>query len=165
MCVRSQRIDRVAPVVSVVARAIATAGGAGYAPVAPGTCGSLVTLPLAWALAGLPLGAYLGVVAGVIVVGAWAAGVADRVWGTHDSGRIVIDEVAGMLLTLAFVDRRAWPALAIGFVLFRVADIWKPWPARAIDRGFPGGLGVVLDDVVAGAYAAIATWAAVRALS
>lgn len=161
----SERIDRVPPVVGVVARVLATAGGAGYAPVAPGTCGSLVTLPLAWALAGVPLPVYLGVVALVIAVGAWAAGVADRVWGTHDSGRIVVDEVAGMLLTVAFVDRAAWMPLAIGFVLFRVADIWKPWPARAIDRGFPGGLGVVLDDVVAGAYAALATWAAMRALS
>lgn len=147
-----------------VARALATAGGAGLSPIAPGTCGTLVTLPLCWALAHVGLGAYLAIVAGVIALGVWAAHVADESWKTHDSGRIVIDEVAGMLLTVAFVDRRSLTLLAVGFVLFRVADIWKPWPARAIDRGLGGGLGVILDDVAAGAYAALATWGIARLL-
>lgn len=145
-----------------IAQAVATAGGAGLSPIAPGTCGSLVTLPLAWALAGVGVGPYLAIVAGVVALGVWAAGVADASWESHDSGRIVIDEVAGMLLTVAFVDRRSLPLLAVGFVLFRAADIWKPWPARAIDRRMGGGLGVILDDVVAGAYAAAVTWAIAR---
>jgi phosphatidylglycerophosphatase A len=134
----------------VLARTIATAGGAGYSPVAPGTCGTAVAVPLAWLGAELPWWAWLLVTAAVTVIGIWAAAVADESWGTHDSGRIVIDEVAGYFATMAIVDRADWITLAIGFVVFRAFDIIKPPPVRWIDREVGGGAGVVLDDVAAG---------------
>jgi phosphatidylglycerophosphatase A len=148
--------DPLHPAVSVLSRFIATAGGAGYSPVAPGTCGTLVTIPLAWACRGSDTLAYLGVVLLVTMVGIAAAHLADRAWGTHDSGRIVIDEVAGYLLTVAFVDRSSGWVLAIGFVVFRALDIIKPPPVRWLDEHLPGGVGVVLDDVAAGAMGAAA---------
>ena len=135
------------------ARVIATAGFAGYAPIAPGTFGTLVAVPLAWAFAGLAPWAYLLATAGIIAIAIGAAGIADRSWGTHDSGRIVIDEVAGYLVTVALVDRSAWLPLAVGFVVFRVLDIVKPPPVRQLER-LPGGAGVVLDDVAAGVIGA-----------
>src|SRR5262245_66404036 len=78
--------------VEAPAKLIATAGFAGYAPIAPGTAGTAVTIPLAWALAGVGLPIYLTIVVGVIVLGIAVAAIVDRAWGTHDSGRIVIDE-------------------------------------------------------------------------
>jgi phosphatidylglycerophosphatase A len=86
----------------------------------------------------------------VIAAGIWAADRADRAWGTHDTGRIVIDEVAGYLVTMTLVDRSHAAPLVAGFVVFRVLDIVKPQPIRWLDRNVPGGFGVVLDDVVAG---------------
>ncbi len=135
---------------TTVAKVIATAGGAGYSPVAPGTCGTAVAVPIAWALSGTSWWGFVIVTIAVIVVGIWAAEVADRAWGTHDSGRIVIDEVAGYLVTVAFVDRSSWLVLGVGFVVFRALDILKPPPIRWFDENLPGGYGVVLDDVVAG---------------
>ncbi len=145
--------------ISAIARAIATAGGAGYSPIAPGTAGTAVAVPLAWLSAPLPLWAFAIVTIGIIAVGIWAAGEADRAWGTHDSGRIVIDEVAGYFVTIAAVDRSDWIVLGIAFFVFRVLDITKPPPVRAVDRRMPGGAGVVLDDVAAGIYGAILMWA------
>jgi phosphatidylglycerophosphatase A len=133
-----------------LSKAIATALGAGYSPVAPGTCGTALTVPLAYALAALPWGQYLLVAVAVTVLGIWAADRADRAWGTHDSGRIVIDEVAGYLFTMTFVDRGHWVPLIVGFVVFRALDIIKPPPIRWLDRNLPGGFGVVIDDVAAG---------------
>ena len=135
---------------NAISKTIATAFGAGYSPIAPGTCGTIVTVPLAWALAPLPLWQYALVVAAVIAIGIWAAGRADRAWGTHDSGRIVIDEVAGYLVTVALVDRAHWAPLAVGFIVFRMLDILKPPPIRWLDQNLPGGFGVVIDDVAAG---------------
>jgi phosphatidylglycerophosphatase A len=140
--------------VELPAKFVATAGFAGYAPIAPGTAGTAVTVPLAWALAGIDTWIFLAIVVGVIVVGIAAAEIADRAWGTHDSGRIVIDEVAGYLATVAFVDRATWPGLVVGFVVFRALDILKPPPVRWIDDKLPGGAGVVLDDVAAGVMGA-----------
>jgi phosphatidylglycerophosphatase A len=145
-------------VVVFLARFVATAGGAGFAPVAPGTAGTLVAVPLAWALAGLSLPVYAAVTAGVTLLAIACAGIADRSWGTHDSGRIVIDEVAGYLVTMALVPRDRLLPLAAGFLLFRLLDITKPPPARWIDRRLPGGAGVVLDDVTVGVYGAALLW-------
>ena len=142
--------------------AIATAGGVGYAPLAPGTFGTAVAVPVAWVASGLPQWGYLALCAGVTVLAIWAAGVADRAFGVHDSGRIVVDEVAGYLWTVAVVDRADWALLAAGFFLFRFADVVKPPPARAIDSRMEGGAGVVLDDVVAGVWAAAALFAVDR---
>ncbi len=146
------------PALAFVAKAIATAGGAGYVPVAPGTAGTAVAVPLAWALSDLGPLAYGLITVAVIVVGIVAAHIADLAWETHDSQRIVIDEVAGYLVTMALVSRHDWIALAAGFVLFRVLDVVKPPPARWFDRSMPGGPGVVLDDVVAGIYGAGLLW-------
>jgi phosphatidylglycerophosphatase A len=135
---------------SSLAKAIATALGAGYSPIAPGTCGTAVTVPLAFALAPLPLWQYVIVLVAITLVGIWAADRADRAWGTHDTGRIVIDEVAGYLTTMALVDRGHWIPLVVGFVVFRVLDIAKPPPIRWLDQNVGGGFGVVIDDVAAG---------------
>ncbi|HTO70952.1 MAG TPA: phosphatidylglycerophosphatase A [Myxococcota bacterium] len=134
--------------------ALATGAGSGYAPVAPGTFGSLVGVAL-WALwralGGVSQTGYALGCALLAAVGVWAAGRAEVIFGRHDDGRITIDEVAGMLLSLAWLPAR--PEVAgLGFVLFRLFDIWKPFPARRAER-LPGGLGVVADDLVAGVYA------------
>jgi phosphatidylglycerophosphatase A len=111
-------------------------------------------VPLAWALAGVALWQYAIVVVAVTGIAVWAAARADHAWGTHDSGRIVIDEVAGYLVTMAFVDRANGVALGVGFVVFRALDIIKPPPVRWLDENLPGGWGVVLDDVAAGVIGA-----------
>jgi phosphatidylglycerophosphatase A len=136
--------------VNLLAKAIATALGAGYSPIAPGTCGTVMAVPLAFALRGCPLWQYAGIVAAITAIAIWAAGRADRAWGTHDSQRIVVDEVAGYLVTMTLVDRGHWAPLAAGFVVFRLFDIVKPPPVRWLDENLPGGAGVVLDDVAAG---------------
>ncbi len=134
--------------------AIATAGGSGYAPIASGTFGSAVGLLLWWAIAGMGTAANaIGLVL-VVLIGIWAADRAQAIFRRHDDGRITIDEVAGMLLSLLFLPARAEVAGA-AFLLFRLFDIWKPAPARAAER-LPGGLGVMADDLVAGLYANLA---------
>lgn len=143
------------PPVNSLAKALATAFGAGYSPIAPGTCGTIVTIPLAWALAPLVMWQYLAITAGIIALAIWAAHRADLAWGSHDSGRIVIDEVAGYLVTMTFVSRTSAVALGIGFIVFRALDITKPFPVRWIDQNWPGGWGVVLDDVAAGVMGAL----------
>jgi phosphatidylglycerophosphatase A len=134
---------------------VATVGGVGYVPVAPGTAGSLVAVPLLPLLAALrartPLPGWLVVVA-LLLVAFWAADRADRVFAGHDDGRIVIDEVAGMVVAGLFVPG-TWGAAMLVLVLFRILDVTKPWPASLIDRRVPFGLGVVGDDLVAGVYA------------
>jgi phosphatidylglycerophosphatase A len=133
-----------------LSKAIATALGAGYSPVAPGTCGTAVAVPLVFALRTLPDWQFAVVTVALTAIAIWAADRADRAWGTHDSGRIVIDEVVGYMATMTLVDRGHWIPLALGFVVFRALDILKPPPIRWFDENLPGGWGVVLDDVVAG---------------
>lgn len=130
---------------------LATAGYAGYFPFAPGTVGSAVGLALFAAIRWLdvPLAEPAAVVV-VAVVGIWAAGVAERHWGRTDPGAVVIDEVAGMLLTLAAVPV-SWAGAVVGFLVFRAYDIVKPFGARQCER-LPGGYGVMTDDLVAGLY-------------
>ncbi len=147
-----------------LARAIATAAGAGYSPIAPGTCGSVVGFGIAVATAPwLGLAGFLGLTAVISAVGVWAAAVADRGWGSHDDQRIVVDEVAGYLVTIAFVDRASLALLLAGLVAFRAFDIVKPPPIRRIDRDVGGGLGVMLDDLVAGLMAGLLLFALARA--
>jgi phosphatidylglycerophosphatase A len=135
---------------------IATWFGAGLLPWAPGTWGSLAALPFAWVIATL-LGAKALFVATVLLffIGWWAAARVGRASGIKDAGAIVVDEVAGQWLTLAVTPADAG-AYAAGFLLFRLFDITKPWPARWIDQHVGGGLGVMLDDIVAALYAAAA---------
>ncbi len=133
---------------------IATALGAGLVPKVPGHCGTLMAVPLAWWLMGhgrvaLVLGT--GVVTGV---GTWAAGRYCAYTGKEDNQQIVIDEVAGYLVTLFLVPRTPMN-LFLGFLLFRLFDVWKPWPVRLIDRQVHGGFGVMADDLAAGVYGAL----------
>jgi len=146
---------------NVLSKAIATALGAGYSPIAPGTVGTAVAVPLAWSLASLALWQFAIAVAAITALAIVTAEHADRAWGTHDSGRIVIDEVAGYLVTVALVDRSSWLVLICGFVVFRVLDIVKPPPVRSLEA-LPGGFGVVLDDVAAGVIGMALLWALAR---
>ena len=148
---------------SRLAVVIATAGGVGYAPLGPGTFGTAVAVPLVWVTAAMPQWGYLALCVGVTLVAIWASSLANHAFGMHDSGRIVIDEVAGFMWTMALVDRADPLLLGLGFVLFRITDMTKPPPARAIDSRMEGGAGVVLDDVVAGLWAAAALFAVDRA--
>ena len=137
---------------------VATAGGAGYAPVVPGTFGSAAGVLVFLVLDGLGPWLYALATVGLLSIGIWAADVVERQLGQKDDGRIVIDEVVGQLITyapLVFLGVGAgWPWLVTGFVAFRVFDIWKPGPARTAEQAFAGGAGVMLDDVVAGLAAA-----------
>ena len=139
---------------------LATWGPCGFSPLAPGTAGTLGAVPLAWALAHLPPLAAAAVILALFAVSVVAAGHAGRHFGVVDASQIVIDEVVGYLVTMAFVPF-TWPAAAAGFLLFRACDILKPWPASAFDR-IKSGLGVVLDDVAAGVWAGGLLWLLAR---
>lgn len=128
--------------------------GSGLAPRAPGTFGSVAGLFVYLAIAGLSLPAYLGVTALVVLVGIPICGRAADYLRTHDHPAIVWDEIAGILLTFIAVPLD-WRWLLAGFVLFRFFDILKPWPIRWLDRQVHGGLGIMLDDLLAGVFAAL----------
>ena len=145
---------------------LATVGGVGYAPIAPGTAGSLVAIPLVPWIAGLRAASWpsaVGFVAALALVAIWAAGRAERLLGRHDHARIVIDEVAGLSVAALFVPA-TWLAATTAFAAFRLFDVWKPYPVGAIDRSTRGGLGVVADDLVAGVYAGALTRAVLEVL-
>jgi phosphatidylglycerophosphatase A len=131
---------------------VATVGYCGYFPFAPGTVGSaagLVFYALVWWTGSAVVEA--GLILAVFAAGVWAATTAERYFGGIDPGPIVIDEVAGMLITLAFIPV-GWSAAIVGFVLFRIFDVIKPYPARQFER-LHGGLGVMADDAMAAVYA------------
>jgi phosphatidylglycerophosphatase A len=134
---------------------VASNAGLGYAPVASGTFGSLAGIPLYWALAGLPAGLWSLTFCALLALAIWAADGAGRIYRVADDGRIVIDELIGYLATVAFLPF-SWQAAVLGFFWFRLFDIVKPPPASWIDRHWKNGFGVVLDDLVAGVYAALA---------
>ncbi len=144
---------------------VATVGGVGLLPRAPGTWGSLAALPVAWfvldgfgpfALAILALLTFL--------LGWWASERVVRRAGEKDPGSIVIDEFAGQLIALVPAAAELWQ-FALAFVLFRLADIAKPWPVSWADREIEGGLGVMTDDVLAGVYALAGLWVVREALA
>jgi phosphatidylglycerophosphatase A len=122
----------------------------GYSPLASGTVGSFVTLVALWLIPFTTL-ALLVTLAGVTLGGIWAGSRVEMVIDAKDPGIIVIDEVAGMLVSVLFLPRTI-PVLVTAFLLFRLFDIWKPFPARQFQE-LHGGLGVMLDDLIAGAYA------------
>jgi phosphatidylglycerophosphatase A len=131
---------------------IATVGYCGYFPFAPGTVGSaagLVVYLLVW-WTGSPL-VEVGLIAAVFAAGVWAGTIAERYFGGIDPGPIVIDEVLGMLVTLAFIPV-GWSGALAGFVLFRIFDVIKPYPAGRFEA-LHGGLGVMADDAMAAVYA------------
>jgi len=127
--------------------------GAGAVPVAPGTAGTVVGLPLYALMAGLPLAGYVAVLAGIVALGVWACGRTAAELGVHDHPGIVWDEIAGLLVALCAVPV-GWAWAAGGFVLFRLFDILKPWPIQWVDRRVGGGVGIMADDLLAGLYAA-----------
>jgi len=135
---------------------LATWFGVGLIPIAPGTWGSLAALLVAWAvqsLWGAPALAFAAAI--VFAAGWWAASAVASTSGVQDPGAVVIDEVAAQWLVLlaAPADPVAW---GVGFLLFRLFDIWKPWPVRWADRRVKGGFGIMLDDIVAAVYALLA---------
>ena len=129
---------------------LATVGGAGYAPVAPGTVGSAVGVLIFAVTRAWPWGSQVSLLVLITLVGIWSATAAARHFQREDPGFVVIDEVAGQLLTLCLLPVGMFGML-VGFVLFRVFDIVKPWPARQLEA-LHGGLGIMADDLMAGVY-------------
>ena len=128
--------------------------GTGLAPVAPGTFGSLPGVLLFWLTLDFGLYVQLGVAVALVVAGVWICGESARRIGVHDHGGIVWDEIAGMYIPLFLAPVTA-PGFVVAFLLFRAADIVKPWPIRDLDHRIHGGLGIMLDDLVAALYAAL----------
>ncbi len=138
------------------AQFLGTGFGVGLLPVAPGTWGSLLALPVAWGI--FEVAGRAGLAAAALVafaVGIWASGKCIRLWQDSDPKSVVIDEICGQWLVLLAVTPDA-VHYALGFALFRAADILKPWPVSWADREIKGGLGVMVDDVLAALYAGAA---------
>jgi phosphatidylglycerophosphatase A len=132
---------------------VATVMGVGYAPFAPGTFGTAAGLLLWAVLPTAPAVQALAILA-LFAVGSWSGSVAERHFGRTDPGQVVVDEVMGMLITLFMIPVGWWGAVA-GFLIFRVADVLKPFPANRLER-LPGGVGVMADDAMAAVYANVA---------
>ncbi|MBW2038391.1 MAG: phosphatidylglycerophosphatase A [Deltaproteobacteria bacterium] len=131
---------------------LATWGGVGFCPLAPGTAGTAAAVPLFLLLSLLPLTVYLPLLLCIALLACWLAGKAELIFQQQDSRDIVVDEVVGFLVTMTSFPP-SWSYILAGFVLFRVFDILKPPPIRFLERRVKGGYGVVLDDVLAGIYA------------
>jgi phosphatidylglycerophosphatase A len=136
--------------------------GSGLAPVAQGTFGSLAAI-LPWLLlrqCSLPLNLLVIVVG--FAIGVWACDVSGRVLGVDDHRSLVWDEFIGQWIALLPALLAPWWTVVLGFALFRLFDVWKPWPIRWLDRHLKGGLGVMIDDVIAGIFAAVVLWLVLR---
>lgn len=133
---------------------LALGAGSGLAPFAPGTFGSLVGVGVFLALAPLGTLACVGAALLMILVGVPLCGRTARALGVHDHPAIVWDEVTGVVLTLV-CGSGGWISVGLGFLLFRIFDIWKPWPVRWADGRVGGGIGVMLDDLLAAVYSAL----------
>lgn len=128
--------------------------GLGLSPVAPGTVGTLLGVVIAWFTLDLGLNVQIGIAAAMLIAGVWICDNSSRRIGQHDPGGIVWDEIAAMYIVLMFAPATisAW---ILAFGLFRFFDIVKPWPIRDLDHSIGGGLGIMLDDLVAALYAVI----------
>lgn len=133
------------------ARLLATALGAGYSPIVPGTAGSLVGVVTYWALSGLSPLVQVAATLALFGLGIAASSRTALLVGRKDPGIVVVDEVVGQWTTFLFLPFGPWTA-GLGFVLFRIMDVFKPWPARDLES-LPGGLGIMADDLMAGIYA------------
>lgn len=131
--------------------------GSGLSPIAPGTMGTLVAVPIYWLLASLGTIPYIIATIIVIIVGFWLCDQSAKQLGVHDHPGIVWDEIAGYLVTMLLVPQ-SWLFALLGFVLFRLFDIWKPFPIALIDKHVDGGIGIMLDDILAGVYALLCLW-------
>lgn len=127
--------------------------GAGLSPYAPGTMGTLAAIPLYLLISALPLAIYLGIIITGFLLGIYFCRVTSEALGVHDHPGIVWDEVIGFCITMIAAPAVSWQWIVAGFVLFRLFDIFKPWPVRLADKRLPGGFGIMLDDVLAGVYA------------
>lgn len=136
--------------------------GAGLSPYAPGTAGTLVAVPLYWALAVVPGAVYAAVLTAMFGAGVWLCHRAAAQLGVADHPAIVWDEIVGFLVTM-IPAQRSWFWVMVGFALFRFFDIVKPWPIRWLDRNVAGGFGIMVDDLLAGAYGAAVLWILARA--
>jgi len=141
----------------------ATGAGAGYAPLMPGTAGAAVGIILYLLIAGCPLVMYLCIAVAATAAGVWLSGAAARLLGKNDPPQVVIDEICGMLVTLAGLPVSLQTGAA-GFLLFRLFDVLKPFPANWINDRMHNGAGIVLDDIVAGVYANLLLQAVCRLL-
>ncbi|MGB5489407.1 MAG: phosphatidylglycerophosphatase A [Woeseiaceae bacterium] len=151
---KSQKVDARAVLTDPV-NFLAFGFGTGLAPFAPGTFGSIPGVLLFWLTLDFGLYVQLAVALAVVISGIWICGESARRIGVHDHGGIVWDEIAGMYLTLLAAPLTPFGWL-LAFVLFRAADIVKPWPIRDLDHRLGGGVGIMLDDLVAALYAAVA---------
>jgi len=139
--------------------------GSGLSPLAPGTMGTLAALPIFWLLAKLPLAYYIAIVLMLFIAGIFICGLSCKRLGVHDHSGIVWDEIVGYLITMTATPS-GWMWMVVGFILFRFFDIVKPWPLNWIDRAVGGGLGIMLDDAIAGLiccglmYWAVFAWSA-----
>ena len=132
---------------------LATGFGAGYVPIAPGTAGTLVAIPIFLVLSSIPFPLYELTILTFFFFASWISGEAERCWERRDDPRIVIDEIMGYLITMVWLPKTTL-FIILGFFLFRFFDIVKPPPIRLLEKA-KGGYGVVLDDIVAGIYANI----------
>jgi phosphatidylglycerophosphatase A len=130
---------------------LATGFGVGYSPIVPGTLGTLLAIPVYYFLSNISSPLYEITLIGFFFLSVWISANAEIAFGKKDDQRIIIDEIVGFLITMLWVPKTI-RFVIIGFLLFRVFDILKPFPIRRLEKGFKGGFGVVLDDVVAGVY-------------
>ncbi len=143
---------------------VATCGGLGYFPVAPGTAGSLASVALVAGVGHLPARPVwqttllAAAAAAVFALGVWAGGEAERFFGRIDPGPVVIDELVGQMIPFLRRPAVSWKWLLAGFVLFRIFDVTKPFPAGRAEK-LPGGWGIMVDDVIAGIYSLAVLWA------
>ncbi len=146
------------------AQLVAFGFGSGLSPKAPGTVGTLAAIPLALLLLQCDFPVYAWWVAASFALGVLVCDIASEKLGVHDHGGIVIDEFIGLFVTFlpiaAGMVAFGWPAIVAGFLLFRFFDVLKPWPIRVLDARVHGGFGVMLDDLVAGLFAAALLWLA-----
>ena len=136
-----------------LAKIISTFFYVGLIPVGPGTFGTLAAIPLFYALSFAPIYIYLAITVAVILISVWASTIAEEIFQKTDPGQVVADEVSGFLVTMILVP----PTISnifLGFLLFRLFDIAKPYPVRKFEK-LHGGWGIVIDDVAAGVYACI----------
>ncbi len=127
--------------------------GSGLSPIAPGTAGTLVTLPIYWLMAPLSPLSYALIVLVMFLLGIYLCGKTTAYLGSHDHSAIVWDEVVGYLITM-FAIPFSWQWAIVGFFVFRLFDVWKPWPVNLMDKNIDKGLGIMLDDVGAAVYSA-----------
>jgi phosphatidylglycerophosphatase A len=128
--------------------------GSGLAPKAPGTFGTLAAVPIVWGMQGLSITNYLLVTLIAFIVGIWICQQSAEWLQMEDPSAVVWDEIVGYMVTMIAAPQ-GWEWLVLGFILFRIFDIWKPWPIKWADQKLHGGFGIMVDDVIAGVFALI----------